>query len=268
MTTDVYHKIYLDISDFLSSKAGRGAVIYSLESNSNGKVLQQMIRNGIADAAHYTRHSALTIIDHNFFYQPMDKHSSQTLANRLSSTVTMLHNSYGYDNFLLFCKAEKLSKQSDFASNMMFEQQLDSDLRSDILKNNEPNTDKMTQNNNLSIEAICIYKKKFLEARTLNELMKLIRYHTQGVHHQEMSRRALGEYKIIESIRRGFEEILGEGSSRLLFATLKLIYKIDEGRIISDPDVFFEKLNKMIGRNAANKVIPRISQHIISEVLY
>lgn len=54
----------------------------------------------------------------------------------------------------------------------------------------------------------------------------------------------------------------------MLFATLKLIYKIDESKIISDPDVFFEKLNKMIGRNAASIVIPRISQHIISEVLY
>lgn len=30
--------------------------------------------------------------------------------------------------------------------------------------------------------------------------------------------------------------------------------------------MFFEKLNKMIGRNTANKVNPRISQHIILEV--
>lgn len=83
-----------------------------------------------------------------------------------------------------------------------------------------------------------------------------------------MSNKALEEYKIIESIQRGFEEILGEGSLRLLFATLKITYKIDEEKIIRDPDAFFEKLNKMIGRNAAGIVNPRISQHIISELIY
>ena len=51
----------------------------------------------------------------------------------------------------------------------------------------------------------------------------------------------------------------------MLFATLKLIYKIDEEKIIRDPDAFFEKLNKMIGRNAASIVNPRISQHIIGD---
>jgi hypothetical protein len=179
-----------------------------------------------------------------------------------------LHNSYGYDNFLLYCRTEKLSEQYDFGHNIIFEQQLNSDFHSNVPKDRNHNTDKKTQNNNLSIEAICVYKKRFLEAQTLNELMKLLTYHTRVVHYQEMSRKALDGYKIIESIRRGFEEILGEGSSRLLFATLKLIYKIDENRIISDPDVFFEKLNKMIGRNAARIVNPSISQHIISEVLY
>jgi hypothetical protein len=87
-------------------------------------------------------------------------------------------------------------------------------------------------------------KKICLEPRQQNELMKLVRCHTQVVHYQEMSRRALEEHKIIESIRRGFEEILGEGSSRLLFATLKLIYKIDERRTLSDPDVFFAAEDK------------------------
>lgn len=225
MTTDVYHKIYLDISNFLSSKAGRGAVIYSLEPNPNGKVLQQMIRNGIANAEDHVRHSALTIIDHDFFYQPMDIHRSQILANELSSTVMGLHDSYGYDNFLLFCRAEELSKQSDFASNMMFEQQLDSNFRSNIIKDRNHNTGKMTQNNNLSVDAICVYKKKFLETRTLNELMKLVIYHTQVVHHQEMSRSALEKYKIIGSIRRGFEEIIRRRLFKIAFCYIKASIK-------------------------------------------
>lgn len=62
ITTNVYHKIYLQIDSFLSSKAGRGAVIYSLEPNPNDKVLQQMIHNGVANAAHYVKNSSLSII--------------------------------------------------------------------------------------------------------------------------------------------------------------------------------------------------------------
>ncbi len=141
ITTNVYHKIYSQIDSFLSSKAGRGAVIYSLEPNPDDKLLQQMIHNGVANAAHYIKNSSLSIIDCDLFYQPMDRHGSQILANELSSTVMELHNSYSYDNFLLFCRAENLSKQSDFASNMMLEQQLDSDFRSNILKDRNHNSD-------------------------------------------------------------------------------------------------------------------------------
>ena len=39
-------------------------------------------------------------------------------------------------------------------------------------------------------------------------------------------------------------------------------------KIIRDPDAIFEELNKMIGRNAASIAKPRISQHIISELIY
>ncbi len=49
-----------------------------------------------------------------------------------------------------------------------------------------------------------------------------------------MNHKALDRYKIIEDSSKSFDEVLGEGSSRLFFATLKLIYKIDEERIISD----------------------------------
>lgn len=209
ITEEIYYRIYSEIGGFLSGKAGRGAVIYSLEPNPNGKVLQRMIRNGVANAAHYVGHSALTIIDSDLFYQPMDKYYSQTLANKLSSTVIELHNSHGYDKFLLFCGAEKFSKEGDFASNKIFEQQINSDFHSNIIKDRNHNTNEMTMKNNLSIEAICVYKKNILQARTLNELIKLVSYHTEALHYQEIrSHRALEEYRIVESIRRGFEEIL------------------------------------------------------------
>ncbi len=266
--SDVYPKIYSHINHFLSSKAGRGAVIYSLEPNPQDILLQKMTDNGIANATYYIQHSALTIFDRDLFYLPTDVHYSQTLASKLSSTVIQLHDAYGYDNFLLFCRAENLSEQGDFSLNMVFEQHLNSHFNSNISKPGNNVTQKTAKRDNLSIEAICLYKKKLLEARALNELIKLVRYHDKALQHQKMSHKTLAVHKIIESIRRGFEEILGEGSSRLLFATLKLIYKIDEERIMYDPDAFFEKLNKMIGRNAASIVIPRISQHIISELLY
>jgi hypothetical protein len=182
-----------------------------------------------------------------------------------------LRNSYGYNDFLLFCRVEKLSELGSFASIAIFEQQLNSAFSSKILKDSDKDNNTaeiIKNNNNLSIEAICVYKKKFLEARTLDELIKLVTYHTQALSYQKRNNKVILEkHKIIESIRKGFEEILGEGSSRLLLATLKLIYKIDEDRIISDPDLFFEKLNRMIGKNAANRVNPRISQHIISELI-
>lgn len=166
--SDVYHKIYSYIEDFLSSKVARGAVTYSLEPNPDDELLQKMINKGVANVADYIKHSALTIFDRDLFYLPKDKHCSQTLVNRLSSTVIELHDSYGYDNFLLFFRAEKLSEQGDFTLNMVFEHQINSHFNLNILKSRNNIAEKTTKQDNLSIKAICVYKKKLIEARALN----------------------------------------------------------------------------------------------------
>jgi hypothetical protein len=190
-----------------------------------------MIRDGVANAAHHFRQDSLTIFDSNSFYQPLDEDYSRTLVNKLLSIVIELHSSYGYDNFLLFARSEKLCESGGFQSRIIFEQELHSVLHSNIIKDNDDNnttTDPKTMRNNLSIDAIRVYKKKFLEARALSELMKLIICHTQDIRYEGMTHKDIEQDKILESIHRSFEEILGEGSSRLLFATLKLIYKIDK----------------------------------------
>jgi hypothetical protein len=258
--SDIYPKIYTQIDSLLAPKGGSKttAIIYSLEPNhNNDEVLQHMIHNGIANAAYYNLHRSLTIIDSDSFYQLTDGDYSYSLANKLLSIVT----------FLLFCRSQELKERINFQSQLIFEQQLDSTLHSNNLMGESSNTTTMNENNNLSIEAICVYKKKIFEAYRLNEIMKLIVYHEKSIDYLRWSHKRLQQFNIIECIKNTLEEVLGEGSSKLFFATLKLIYKIDEKSIILDPDMFVEKLNKMVGRNAANAVNAKISQHLISEVL-
>jgi hypothetical protein len=129
-----------------------------------------MIGNGIANATYHIQHSALTIFDRDLFYLPTDVHYSQTLASKLSSTVIQLHDTYGYDNFLLCKRAENLSEQDNFTLNMVFEQHLNTHFNSNIPKPGNNVTEKTAKQDNLSIEAICLYKKSYSK---LEHLMNL-----------------------------------------------------------------------------------------------
>lgn len=64
----------------------------------------------------------------------------------------------------------------------------------------------------------------------------------------------------IRKIRAAIDQSLGKETSDLIFKTLKLVYKIDEEVIVSNPELFEEKIRKMLGDSAAEAVIKAISK--------
>lgn len=59
----------------------------------------------------------------------------------------------------------------------------------------------------------------------------------------------------IELIKTRFEKSLGRETSDLILKTLKLFYKIDEETIVANPELFEEKLGKMLGTSVAEVIL-------------
>ncbi|MDQ3967715.1 MAG: hypothetical protein M3275_04880 [Thermoproteota archaeon] len=73
--------------------------------------------------------------------------------------------------------------------------------------------------------------------------------------------------RTIDLIEEGLAEAVGKETSALVLKTLKLIYKIDRDKIVSDPETFEEKIRKMLGKEAAAPVLRMIAERIKSEIV-
>jgi hypothetical protein len=98
------------------------------------------------------------------------------------------------------------------------------------------------------VEAICWYSNPKVVAKlSFSDLVTIINSHHSTIHNG-WSYREWRPHDIIRQVEEGMDRILGEGTTRLIFKTLKLVYKIDPERtIIFKPEVFEEKLRKILG---------------------
>jgi hypothetical protein len=65
----------------------------------------------------------------------------------------------------------------------------------------------------------------------------------------------------IEKIKAAIDQTMGEGTSELVFKTLKLVYHIEEDTIISNPELFREKIKKLFGYPIAEMILKAISDN-------
>jgi hypothetical protein len=56
--------------------------------------------------------------------------------------------------------------------------------------------------------------------------------------------------KKLKAIKAGFEETLGIEGSFLVFKTLKLVYRMNEDDIVSNPDRFEDVIRRLFGPSA------------------
>jgi hypothetical protein len=73
---------------------------------------------------------------------------------------------------------------------------------------------------------------------------------------------------ITKSIKSGIDKMLGNNTSDLILKTLKLVYHIDEEDIIRQPDLFADKLVKVVGKSAADPILSSILDEIKQYLVY
>jgi hypothetical protein len=73
--------------------------------------------------------------------------------------------------------------------------------------------------------------------------------------------RDISDLVILEAMYSGVEKVLGAGSAKLVFQTMKMVYRLDEKAIISNPSIFEEKLRKVLG-HASESVLKSVSEQV------
>ena len=64
----------------------------------------------------------------------------------------------------------------------------------------------------------------------------------------------------IETVKAGLEKALGKETTNLVLKTLRVVYKMDEETIVSNPELFEEKIKKMFGDMTTEIILKAISE--------
>ena len=111
-----------------------------------------------------------------------------------------------------------------------------------------------------SIQVICCFLPEALKGFKFTTLMSLAAAHQCAMDNND-DHREISDIVLLEAMRLGIENVLGRGSAKLVFQTMKMVYRIDEKAIISNPNVFEEKLRKVLG-HASESVLKSVSEQV------
>jgi hypothetical protein len=125
------------------------------------------------------------------------------------------------------------------------------------------------------LQVFCCYKKELIDKLPLGYLLRLLAAHQDTATSSSNSsnnERSFGTnnqntQRTIDLIEEGLAEALGKETCALVLRTLKLIYKIDRDKIVSDPESFEEKTRRMLGKDATDPVFRIISERIKAEIV-
>lgn len=116
-------------------------------------------------------------------------------------------------------------------------------------------------------EIICYFDSRSLSSPKLRRaIIPILNEHQYSLHeggvYREWYRR-----RVIDLIKSALDEKLGQDTGAMIIKTLKLVYGYSEEEIISSPDGFEEKMQKIIG-SGADRLLQAISDRIVGEMVF
>lgn len=249
--------IYKRIWDYLSSGY---AVIYAAESDPSkmirqvSKLAKELAPARETEIEKYITSGALTIISRDEFYSP-----SKTQLPDINKMLSLWHSHV--------LKAQKRSKPRGVIAigNPSAFLELDNKHRIKLAEYERAIGKEFAK----PVEAICWYSNSKVVAKlSFSNLVTLINYHHSTIH-DGWSYREWRPYDIVAQVEEGMDRVLGEGTTRLIFKTLKLVYKIDPERtIIFQPEVFEEKLTKIMGNSVSQLLFEVLADALRKEMSF
>ncbi|HJS81661.1 MAG TPA: hypothetical protein VJ742_02375, partial [Nitrososphaera sp.] len=118
-----------------------------------------------------------------------------------------------------------------------------------------------------SIHVVCCYLQESLDEAQFAQLAAIVNAHQCNIVPVKagIQSRKIASSHLLNAIIEGIEREMGRGSGRLVMRTMEMIYKINEEQIVSDPSLFQEKLQKILG--SSSKTVLNSVNNRIKEIL-
>lgn len=243
---DDFNAICCKINDSISSGY---AVLYAIEGNTIA-VLKKMKRIGIIeDIEDHIQNGDLNLMDTATIYADAIDRSGQVSVSTelLKKWKNMINRikQHGTRKGILVIAGGNLvfAKMKDFEQLMFYERGM-----------------KQTLRHRRRLEIICYYSEDTVDKIPIRYFIPIIKSHSHLMD-RDFVKAKLDDYRVLHYAEKGIDDVLGENSGKLFFRTLKLIYGIDQDRIIQHPELLEEKLQKMFGRSS-----DRILQSIMDKL--
>jgi hypothetical protein len=120
-----------------------------------------------------------------------------------------------------------------------------------------------TFSNNTSM--VCWYLEKWSSDLSLASIIKVLTSHKYTIHSTWKYKQWTND-EIIDTISKGIDKALGEGSAVLLFQTMKSRYKLDKDVVVSRPLVFEGILKRVVEESA--DVIDSIRKEFVEHISF
>src|SRR5918997_3813353 len=248
-----YYYFYEKIVHYLSQGY---AVIYVVESDITKAVIN-LSKTCAIEIEEYIEKGALTLIDANSFYSPSEtRFGWELLAAQWQKVIS------------------SVSKRGKFkrvmAMGMPHAAFFDSRENQQKLIEYE---EQVAKHYDGTLQVFCCYTKELVDKLPLGYLLRLLAAHqdnaisSNGDNQRSFATNNQSVQNMIDLIEEGLTEGVGEETCALVFKTLKLIYKMDRHKIVSDPEAFEEKIRRILGKEAADPILKMIAEKIKADVV-
>jgi hypothetical protein len=121
--------------------------------------------------------------------------------------------------------------------------------------------------NNVLFEQICCYNVNLIERLSFADLIHLLNAHSYTIHKGGIYTEWC-QQKVLNLVHRGVNKAIGDISEKIMFKVLEIVFDGEEDSIIIKPDMFENRVRKMIGVKVADIVFSNISREIMKEIVF
>lgn len=107
---------------------------------------------------------------------------------------------------------------------------------------------------------VCCLFERFFRGLDTVPLLLLMKYHKIAIASNNVI--SVSQDEILDAIKRGIDSTMGERTSLLIFKTLLHIYKIDESFALRNPELWYSKLEKLLGTHNHDQIQRAIANEV------
>jgi hypothetical protein len=239
-----YAMLYDKIKNYTSKNY---AVIYAAEADAN-QAVRRMSQNGVEVEA-LVESGMLTIVGRDAIYSPATtKLERHAVLDAWHALILKVKRKAKVDGILAIGSAESFFENGSHKKLLAYEQLIGKSFQ-------------------IPVEAICCYDAQSVSALELDDLAAILNAHHSTIH-RGCSYHEWNPSMITELARVGIDRVLGSDMSDLLFKTMKLVYKINESNIASNPELLGKVMTKIMGHDAARQTMLCVADEVKKRVAY